>query len=566
MYLQRSISGRPILLVFLCLVALQLRSQTIPVGAPITEDYIRRMQLTGKTAPSRSLMIRPIHLTDTLTITDSGAARDFAFLEQWRSGGAKTVLFNRKLSIGALPVTIDQQYNTHHPYGWNDGAMIPARGYQTMVSAGFYAKAGPLTVQFKPEMVWAENKAFETFPTNHYDVTWANYYYFLNRIDNPERFGTKAYSKLLPGQSSIRLNYKALSVGLSTENLWWGPGMRNSLLMSNHAPGFGHLTFNTTRPIRSGIGSFEFQVIAGRLNASGILPPETNRVYNGSFLYSAKPVDWRYINGAVVTWQPKWTPGLFLGASRTYYVYRGVMGNTFSDYIPVFATIFKAGTTNDDAKQRDQLASLFLRWVMPKENAELYFEYGRNDFSLNLRDLSLSPEHSRAYIVGFRKLLELRNKAWLQIASEVTQTESSATARFRQQEGWYRHYQVRDGYTNQGQVLGAGIGPGSNSQMISFTYHKGVKSVGLMFERLVHDNDFFYQAFVDSRDFRRYWIDVSTVLTAEWAMKRFLLSGKMALVRSLNYEWWLVQTSTAYFANGYDVLNLHGKLSLSYRF
>lgn len=566
MCLQRSFSGRPILLVILCLFGLQLQSQTIPVGAAVTEDYIRRMQLTGKTAPSLSLMIRPIYHADSLTITDSGAARDFAFLQQWNSGGPKARLFNKQLTIGALPVTIDQQYNTHHPYGWNDGAMIPARGYQTMISAGFYAKAGLLSVQFKPEVVWAENRAFETFPTNHYDVVWANYYYFLNRIDNPERFGTKAYSKLLPGQSSIRLNYKALSLGLSTENLWWGPGMRNSLLMSNNAPGFAHITFNTSRPIKSGIGSFEFQVIAGRLNASGILPPETNRVYNGSALYTAKPLDWRYINAAVVTWQPKWTPGLFLGASRTYYVYRGAMGKTISDYIPVFATIFKAGAGKDDEKQRDQLASLFLRWVMPKENAELYVEYGRNDFSLNLRDLSMSPEHSRAYIVGFRKLLELKNKAYLQIASEITQTESSATARFRQQEGWYRHYQVRDGYTNKGQVLGAGIGPGSNSQMISFTYHKGVKSVGIMFERLVHDNDFFYQAFVDSKDFRRYWTDVSTVLTAEWAVKRFLLSGRMALVRSLNYEWWLLQTNAYYFANGYDVLNLHGKLSLSYRF
>lgn len=548
------------------MVCAHLYGQTISVGSPITEDYIRRMQLTGKTSPTSSLMIRPIFQADSLLINDSSAAKDFAFLQQWNSGGPKKQLFNNHFTIGALPVTIDQQYNTRNPYGWNDGAMIPARGYQIMVSTGFYAKAGPLSIQLKPEMVWAQNKAFETFPTNHYDVVWANYYYFLNRIDNPERFGEKAYSKLLPGQSSIRLNYKALSVGLSTENLWWGPGMRNSLIMSNNAPGFTHFTFNTARPIKSRIGNFEFQIIAGRLNASGILPPETNRVYNGSVLYTAKPVDWRYINAAIVTWQPKWTPGLFLGASRSYYVYNNVMGKSIGDYVPVFATIFKASAGKDDEKQRDQLASFFLRWVMPKENAELYFEYGRNDFSLNLRDLTMSPEHSRAYIIGFRKLLELKNKAYLQIATEITQTESSATSRFRQQEGWYRHYQVRDGYTNNGQVLGAGIGPGSNSQMISFTYHKGVKSVGIMFERLVHDNDFFYQAFVDSKDFRRYWTDISTTLKAEWAFNKFLLSGNIALIRSLNYQWWLLQTNAYYFANGYDVLNLHGKLSLSYRF
>ena len=541
--------------------------QTIPVGSTITEDFLRRSQVTGKLVSNISFAVRPLIATDSLNFTDTFSRKQYDQLQQWSAKGWRTTIFNNKISVGALPLVIDQQYNTHHPYGWNDGSMIPAKGYQTMVSAGIYAKAGPITLQLKPELVWAENKSFETFPTNHFDIVWANYYYFLNRIDNPERFGNNRYYKLFPGQSSIRFNYKSLSVGVSTENLWWGPGIRNSLLMSNNAPGFAHVTFNSVRPIQTKIGSFEFQIIGGKLTASGILPPEINRVYNGSYLYAAKPVDWRYLNGTVISWQPKWTPGLFIGATRSFYVYHNNMGKKFADYIPVFATIFKLDSGNEDDKQRDQLASLFVRWVMPKENAELYFEFGRNDYSLNIRDLVMSPEHTQAYIVGFRKMLPLRsNNTYLQVATELTQLEGTNTTRFRQQEGWYRHYQVRDGYTNFGQVMGAGIGPGSNSQMISFTYVKGFKNVGLMFERLVHDNDFFYQTFVDSKDFRRYWVDLSTVLTAEWAYKRFLLSGRMAMIRSLNYEWWLLQTNTAYFVNGYDLLNFQGKLAVSYRF
>ena len=96
-----------------------------------------------------------------------------------------------------------------------------------------------------------------------------------NYIDMPERFGENAYKKSLFGQSSIRLNYSGLSLGLSSENIWWGPSIRNSIMMSNQAQGFNHITFNTTRPLKTFIGNFEWQVVTGRLEASGFRPPDT---------------------------------------------------------------------------------------------------------------------------------------------------------------------------------------------------------------------------------------------------------------------------------------------------
>ncbi|WP_163277304.1 capsule assembly Wzi family protein, partial [Enterobacter hormaechei] len=71
--------------------------------------------------------------------------------------------------------------------------------------------------------------------------------------------------RIRAGQSSFRLNYKVLSVGISSENLWWGPGIYNSLLMSNNAPGFWHLTFNSRKPLKTPIGDFEWQLIGGKL-------------------------------------------------------------------------------------------------------------------------------------------------------------------------------------------------------------------------------------------------------------------------------------------------------------
>ena len=78
---------------------------------------------------------------------------------------------------------------------------------------------------------------------------------------------------------NIKLNYKGLSFGISNENLWWGPSIRNSIMMSNHARGFKHISLNSTRPLKSFIGWFEFQLVSGRLESSGYTPPNPNYIY-----------------------------------------------------------------------------------------------------------------------------------------------------------------------------------------------------------------------------------------------------------------------------------------------
>ena len=63
--------------------------------------------------------------------------------------------------------------------------MIPNRGYQQLVSFGFHAELGPLSIQFKPEAVYAENRNFEGFPDSHYGVIWARRYDLWNLYDLP---------------------------------------------------------------------------------------------------------------------------------------------------------------------------------------------------------------------------------------------------------------------------------------------------------------------------------------------------------------------------------------------
>ncbi|MFI5451835.1 capsule assembly Wzi family protein [Pedobacter sp. UC225_61] len=547
----------------LSIFALPTIAQTLPVGQlQNIEDAYRRQQLLGNDTSKSSFMIRPMFMSNVNQFDlseDEGAfsTHDFRKLIYGSSTGGA--------ALYALPVVWQQQYNTHHPYGWNDGAMVPAKGYQTLVSAGFYAKLGPLSIQLKPEFVFAQNKDFveisEPAPFKP-NVIGSMY----NNIDLPEKFGNGTYSKFNWGQSSIRLNVGPMSLGLSNENLWWGPGVRNSLLMSNNASGFKHLTLNTTRPVNTPIGSFEVQLISGKLEKSG---------YPGSqyITSKAKPDDWRYLSGLAFVFNPKWVPGLYLGFDRSYALYSKDLGTGFFDYFPVFSALEKVAYDDpnnpnydfEDAKNRDQYFSLFARWVMPESHAEVYAQYGKTDHNKNLRDILLEPESSRAYILGFRKLVPLaKSDEYIQVGLEVTQMEKSATKEIRTGGIWYTHSQVLDGYTNRGQVLGAGIGPGSNLQSLDINWVKGLKKIGLQLERLVNNNDWLYRA---APSIRRHWVDLSATGKFDWTYKNFIFNSQLTYIRSLNYQYVVKESVPADFWNYdfQDANNVQLRIGLMYR-
>lgn len=537
-------------LLVLILLSSQSLAQTLPVGTPVLEDTWRRMQISGEKDINTSFTVRPVYFNNS----DSDFASKYDPYSLILSTQNKFSFANGKGQLRLLPVTLKQQYNTNHPYGWNDGSMIQARGYQNQFSFGAYAKIGHLSIQLQPEIVYAQNKNFPAYAgQQHNDTIWKTYYTtVLNFIDNPEKYGNGSYAKIFPGQSSIRFNFKKLSVGVSTENLWWGPGIRNSLIMSNNAPGFWHATFNSTSPVTSPIGSFEWQAISGILKSSGILPLDTSSTFNNQKLYVPKPNGDRYLNGMIITWEPKWTKGLYLGFSRVYYQYEFTLQHSFEGYLPVLGQLFKKGLPYAD--QKDEILSLFFRLVLPKEKAEVYAEFGRNDHSLNLRDLIAEPEHSRAYIIGVRKIFETHSKTQFEILSEITNLALDGTKLLREDPTWYTHPKVVDGYTNLGQVIGAGIGPGGSSQTVAFNWINGIKKFGVMFERVVWNNDFYYTAFEPTQNFLNHWVDLSINLNKSWQHKHFLYDANLSFIQSYNYEW------------DKDARNIHATFSVSYLF
>lgn len=513
------------------------------------KEIFRNQQLLGTYQPASSLMVS----ANQVPLSDLDSAIG--------------VSAKRQSVIHFLPAQLIQQYNSKLPYDWNNGAMIPARGYQLLFSTGVHAQLGKhLEIQFAPEAVLAQNRDFEQFSPQLGDQAWAARYRFWNTIDMPDQFGNGSYQKFYTGQSFIRYNTRSVSFGLSTQNLWWGPGFRNALIMSSNAPGFLHATINTLKPIHTGIGDFEGQVIAGKLDASDIIPPRIYSAYNGQFLYQPKHNEWRYLTGMVLTWRPKWTPNFFLGFAKASYLYHSDITNPL-DALPLEGFLGHQRTQSERTGKKASLGSLFMRYVMPKEQAEIYLEYGRKDISMMPWNVLQNAPYHRAFTGGFRKLFNWKNESHIQLAIELSQLQAPDANLILNPDSWYTHGYVRQGYTQLGRPLGAGIGPGSNSQTLEIAWIKGLKKIGIQLERMRHNGDFYYYAFGPMGDFRRNWVDLSTTFKADWSYKRFLLSGQLGIIRSLNYQWLIIEVNPRnFFVPGNEVLNIAGKLGISYVF
>lgn len=537
---------RSVLFICFMLFHFSFKSKAQTAISLMARDWQRNQQLLDTTTPLKSMNFQ----TGNLYFTSKNNPL-----------GKKT----RKTTLAILPFGVTLQNNSALPYGWNDGSMIPAKGLQTQITGGFKFSAGRFSLQIQPEFVSATNETFEGFPTRHENFIWSRHYKYLNQSDIPESFGTAPYQKVFAGQSNISYATNQWSIGISTENIWWGPGRKNALVMSYNAPGFLHYTFNSVNPLKTKIGHFEWQLMGGQLEHSGMMPPETNRVFNGQFLYQPKRQEDRYIAGALLSWQPKWVPGLFLGASRVSYLYQSD-ATSIADYLPLDGII---STASSKSGKKAFFGSLFARYVMPKVHTELYFEYGRNDKAPSIWNTIADNHYPKAYVFGLRKLFPIGFKSQsILFGLELTQMQLDEPSLILDSTSysWYTHSQVRHGYTHQGQVIGAGIGPGSNSQTAEIAWIKGKKKIGLEFERVVRNNDFYYYAYQPSGEYNRHWVDISTRLNLQWDFKGFFIQANVGAIRSINYQWFLNPSNISYFKGGWDLLNVNGQLSINYTF
>lgn len=529
-------------------------SQLIPANGYV-EDVLRREQIKGNAINSCSFIIRPIDSQWAIDTSNSDLQSLIA-----NKTSSKFNLFSVSAGFHLLPVNWVSDYNTKRPYQYNNGPLYPNKGYQSMLSTGFVIKAGLLRVQLKPEFVYAQNQSFNTFADVQANkgslALMTAYLNHINGLDAPERFGNNPLTHIYPGQSAITITYKGVQTGISTENLWWGPGIKNSIMMSNSAPGFFHWTFNSAKPLKTIIGSFEWQLIGGNLSQSGYAPDDIDKLTYLKDLYSPKPKVTRYLSAYTVNWQPRWLKGLYVGFTGYDYLNKDSVYNSKNIISRLFPVIVGSSLKANNGDGQDFALAFNLRQVLPAYKAEFYIEWARNDRYADIKDFLMEPGHSGAYTFGGRKLFELSGDSFFQLKTEITQLQRPISYLVRAEPTWYEHITTpRDGYTNYGRYLGAGIGPGSNSFLFDIAYIKGSDDFGLTLERLVHNNDLYYIAFAGTNTYDQHWVDLSGTLYANFKLNRYQISAEITPVYTLNYEY---QKGESY--------NLHSRINITYYF
>jgi hypothetical protein len=480
----------------------------IPVGFSDIDEQVRNLQLLGKVDANQSMMARPFYSTGKQSYQDLYRLIDPSAKDSIKS--YKKGLFQAIL----LPASLSQKLNTSRPFGWNDQAMSNSNGYQMMASTGIYARFSILHVQFKPEIVHTGSADYET------SDAWGQVNPSLDRVSL--------------GQSSMRLEAGGISIGVSNQNLWWGPGHYSSLLMTNNAAGFQHYSLNTTRPLKTPMGSFEFQLILGRMTRDSLQGYENNALKTRNL--SANPKNRQY-NGIILTYQPRFMKNVFFSVSRSFQNYEVPLPNAkfMNTYLPVLNNLFKSDY-NDDTLSKDQILSFSTRWLMPKNHAEIYAEFGYNDAKENLRDLYLDMGHAAAWMVGFKKLHPLNTRSFISVQAEAIKMSETPSYLMRPAGNWYEHSQVIEGFSNNNQIIANGAGHGNDAQSFAVSWNQGWTKIGLSFQH-VSNKPYTYAGgnAVWLRDTK--WDDFAFGLLGGYRYKKLLFTGDVKWVNSSNYLW-----------------------------
>lgn len=379
-------------------------------------------------------------------------------------------------------------FNSRIPAGQNDGALWQGRGLNSFFTVGAELTGPFFSASFRPEFVFSQNRDFELsrFPPRDSYSVYVSPSIGNPSIDRPQRFGENSLSRLYPGRSWARIQYEGIAAGVSTEQLWSGPALQNPIVFSNNAPGFFYVFIGTYKPLITPIGNVEFRFLGGRLKESDFFDDDPDN-------------DNRFINAINLNYSPSFIPGLHVGAIRMIQRVHPENGLSFSDITEVFQPFLKESLRDEENPSGNlgshQLFSLFARKVFPSYGLELFAEWGRNDHSGDDRDLLRHFEHTRFYTLGFLKTFRLTDTQWITTHVEMTQLEVPRLHEWRKTGSVYNNGEVIQGFTHRGQVIGAGIGPGSNSQLIRVQYLNPDGLMGFSLNRVTHHNDRLYQLY-----------------------------------------------------------------------
>ena len=99
--------------------------------------------------------------------------------------------------------------------------------------------------------------------------------------------------------------------------------------------------------------------------------------------------------------------------------------------------------------------------------------------------------------------------------------------------------------------------------MLEFSLVENSNKLGILFERLENNQDFYYRAFGQQGE-RKPWIDWSTALLWNSSWNDIFFTTKVQGVYARNYQWGLAENSSPEFPLSQNLFSLHSQVNVIY--
>ncbi len=292
-------------------------------------------------------------------------------------------------------------------------------------------------------------------------------YYFIDQnanYDEPLRIpmlsqlnDNKSHHKKSPYQAAgirefqLYLHRKGIGTGISNANMWWGPGMQSSLVMTNNTSGFTHFLLGTLEEKRFRDWGFIGRYVFSKFDNRNKYEPYLTSVIFGLTYYS-DPIVSLGITKSVLNGGSHPLADAIEWSEAALDFLGGVLVNEKWK-------VFQQNWSYDDITMSGYISTYF-----PKSKLTLFLELGRNDIAWDINNIILVPDHSLATNFGIRKY-HLFNHKNLFFGLEYTKLFAGRYLYTGQVGPWYN----REGYeysSFNGRHFAAHSGPDSDDFLI----------------------------------------------------------------------------------------------------
>lgn len=366
------------------------------------------------------------------------------------------------------------RWNSGVPDSREDGAATSMVGLnahlRSVHSRAFSLGPFGVTARLAPEVAITGNGAFPAFtsgdPLRH--PAASPFYFGAYSADLPSR--RRSGARLWPGESGIWLHRPTARLGVATGIARWGPGVGEGLVIGRSAPGIARIEAQIERRIgeRHDVRLSWFSGMVRESNAFDADPDN----------------DRRSISGVRLTYDLADPVPLAFGVSRTVMDGRRggyTVGRAARDALLPF------GRSPTDSTL--ELLAADVTMSAASTGTLAWLETVRQAPVRSAGGLLRTPTNGLAFRLGLSQRIRATARATWTGELEFVRLDQPTQRSDEPATDLYTSATVVHGWTHDGQLLGSGLGPGGQRQVVRLTRESAIWSAKLFLERARWNED-----------------------------------------------------------------------------